>query len=169
VGNPLDAATVIGPLINHKQYETLEGQVNRAVAEGAELLCGGYGNGLCYHPTVLGNVREDMSIFHEETFGPVAPIIVAEDADDALRLANSSAYGLSAGILTNNMQQGLALARRIESGACHVNDSPLYGETHAPLGGVNNSGWGKFGIEAMHEFTEQQWVTLEMETRQYPF
>ena len=169
VGNPLDAATVIGPLINRKQYDTLDSQVTQAVAEGAQLLCGGYGNGLCYHPTVLGNVREDMSIFHEETFGPVAPIIVAEDADDALRLANNSTYGLSAGILTNTMQQGLALARRIESGACHVNDSPLFGETHAPLGGVNNRGWGKFGIEAMHEFTEQQWVTLAMETRQYPY
>lgn len=169
VGNPLDAATVIGPLINRKQYEMLDSQVTQAVAEGAQLLCGGYGDGLCYQPTVLGSVREDMAIFHEETFGPVASIIVAEDADQAVRMANNSTYGLSAGILTNNMQQGLALARRIESGACHVNDSPLYGETHAPLGGVNNSGWGKFGIEAMQEFTELQWVTLEMGTRQYPF
>lgn len=169
VGNPLDAATVIGPLINRKQFDALDRQVTQAVAEGAQLLCGGHGDGLCYHPTVLGSVREDMAIFHEETFGPVAPIIVAEDAEDALRMANNSAYGLSAGIITNNMQLGLALARRIECGACHVNDSPLYGETHAPLGGMNNSGWGKFGIEAMQEFTEQRWVTLEMETRQYPF
>lgn len=169
VGDPLDAATVIGPLINRKQYVTLENQVNRAVAEGARLLCGGYGDGLCYHPTVLGNVREGMSIFHEETFGPVAPVIIAEDAEEAFRLANNSLYGLSAGIITNNMQHGLALARRIECGACHVNDSPLYGETHAPLGGTNESGWGKFGVEAMQEFTELQWVTLEMGTRQYTF
>lgn len=169
VGNPQDTATVIGPLINRKQFDTLESQVARAVAEGAQLLCGGYGDGLCYHPTVLGNVREDMTIFHEETFGPVAPIIVAEDADEAIRIANNSGYGLSAGIITNNMRQGLVLARRIECGACHVNDSPLYGETHAPFGGINNSGWGKFGMEAIQEFTELQWVTLEMETRRYPF
>lgn len=169
VGNPLDADTLIGPLINKRQLELIHSQVEKAQSEGAHLLCGGKSEGLCYYPTVLAGIREDMAIFHEETFGPVAPIIIAKDAEDALRIANNSDYGLASGIITGDTQKGLELAERLEAGSTHVNDSPLHGETHAPFGGIKDSGWGKFGMEALEEFTELHWVTIQKGERKFPF
>ncbi len=168
-GDPIDPETIIGPLINDKQLDLINGQVARAVAEGAKLLCGGKYEGRCYYPTVLGDVTEDMEVFREETFGPVAPVIVVSDAREALRVANNSQFGLSSAIITANVAVGLEMAQKLEAGVTHINDSPVRAESHAPVGGVKDSGWGRHGMEAVEEFTELHWVTIQRMGGKFPF
>jgi len=168
-GDPMDPSTIIGPLINHRQLDILKAQVKASVSEGAALLCGGTHKGLCFEPTVLGDVTEEMTVFREETFGPVASIIAAEDAEDALRLANCSEFGLSSSIMTRDVQKALEMSEMMETGMIHINDSTVHSETHAPSGGVKDSGWGRNGMEAVEEFTELHWVTLQKTKRQFPF
>ena len=168
VGDPKDPETIIGPLINKAQLNKLINQVKGAIADGATLLCGGTHAGLCYHPTVLSGITKEIRLFQEETFGPVAPVVAAEDAEDALKLANNSRYGLSSGIITRDLQKGFELAERLECGVCHINDSSLHDEAHAPLGGMKESGWGRNGFEAIDEFTELRWVSFQKTKRHYP-
>ncbi len=170
VGDPREPDTLIGPLINQVQLDKIRTQVEEAIAGGAKLLCGGKYEGLCYYPTVLTNVTEDMKVFSEETFGPVAPVIVVEDAEEAVRVANSSRYGLSAGVITRDFQKGLEIAERLESGMVHINDSSVHDEPQVPFGGVKDSGWGRHGgLAALEEFTELRWITMQRTPRQYPF
>jgi acyl-CoA reductase-like NAD-dependent aldehyde dehydrogenase len=169
VGDPRDPGTVIGPLINLSQLKALKAQVEKAVADGAKLVCGGKYEGLCYHPSILTDVTEEMDLFHQEIFGPVAPVIVVEDSEEALRVANDSLYGLSSGVITNNLAKGLEIAQRLETGVAHVNDSTLPYEVHAPMGGMKESGWGKSGTGALEEFTEIRWVTFQKTKRDFPF
>lgn len=170
VGDPREPDTVIGPLINQEQLEKLAAQVEDALARGAKLLCGGKHEGLCYYPTVLSEVTEDMKVLQEETFGPVAPVIVVEDAEEALRVANNSRYGLSAGVITRDFEKGLSIAERLETGMVHINDSSINDEPQVPFGGVKESGWGRHGgLAALEEFTELRWVTMQRTPRHYPF
>ena len=110
-----------------------------------------------------------MDIAHEETFGPVANVLIAENAADALRIANDTNYGLSSGIITKDMMKALDMAEKLEAGCCHINDSTLHDDPHAPLGGMKDSGYGKNGMYAIDEFTEVRWVTLQREPRPYLF
>jgi len=170
VGDPREPDTLIGPLINQTQLDKLKTQVEDAIAKGARLLCGGKHEGLCYHPTVLTNVTEDMKVFSEETFGPVAPVIVVEDMEEAVRVANNSRYGLSAGVITRDLQKGLEVAEKLETGMVHINDSSVHDEPQVPFGGIKDSGWGRHGgLAAIEEFTELRWITLQRAPRQYPF
>jgi acyl-CoA reductase-like NAD-dependent aldehyde dehydrogenase len=170
VGDPREPDTVIGPLINKEQLDKLVAQVEDAIARGAKALCGAKHEGLCYWPTVLTNVTEDMKVLQDETFGPVAPVIVVEDAEEALRVANNSRYGLSAGVITRDFEKGLSIAERLETGMVHINDSSIHDEPQVPFGGVKESGWGRHGgLAALEEFTELRWVTMQRTPRQYPF
>lgn len=170
VGDPRDPSTVIGPMTNQQGLDKVRRQVEEAVARGAKLLCGGKYEGLCYYPTVLADVTPDMAVFTEETFGPVAPVMVVEDAEEAIRVANDTVYGLSAGIITRDLQKGLELAERIESGIVHINDSSVHDEPQVPFGGMKHSGWGRHGGRAaIEEFTELRWISLQRTPRQYPF
>ena len=170
VGDPREPDTVIGPLINQTQLDKLREQVDEAIARGANLLCGGKYEGLCYYPTVLTDVTEDMKVFSEETFGPVAPVIVVEDTEEAIRVANNSRYGLSAGVITRDFEKGLSIAERLETGMVHINDSSVHDEPQVPFGGVKDSGWGRHGgLAALEEFTELRWITMQRTPRQYPF
>jgi acyl-CoA reductase-like NAD-dependent aldehyde dehydrogenase len=170
VGDPRQPDTVIGPLINQRQLDNLKKQVEEAVASGTKLLCGGKYEGLCYYPTVLTDVTANMKVLTEETFGPVAPVIVVQDADEAVAVANNSRYGLSAGIITRDFAKGLVIAERIESGMVHINDSSIHDEPQVPFGGIKDSGWGRLGGRAaLEEFTELRWITMQRTPRQYPF
>jgi len=169
VGNPREMANVIGPIINQRQLDKIHDQVTDAVTQGAKLLVGGNHDGLFYQPTVLTNVKPEMRIHQEETFGPVAPIITVDGVDEAVALANDSEYGLSAGIITADEEKGLAVAHRLQTGMAHVNDSSVNDEPHVPFGGVKNSGLGRHGGRASVEtFTELRWLTLERGGRHYP-
>lgn len=167
-GDPREPDTIIGPVINESQLKKLSAQVERAREQGARITVGGVSHGLVYEPTVLV-MTEDMDIAHEEVFGPVANVIIAEDDKDALRIANDTNYGLSSGIITKDTLKAWEFAEKIESGCCHINDSSLGDETHAPLGGMKDSGWGKNGMMALEEFTEVRWVTLQKKPRKFLF
>lgn len=170
VGSPTEPDTVIGPLINKQALEQVKARVDEAVKHGAKVLTGGQPQGSCYQPTLLTDVPGDVMMSKEETFGPVATITVVDSADQAVELANQTSYGLSAGIMTRDADRGMALAERIQSGIVHINDQPVNDEPQVPFGGVKDSGYGRFGgSEAIHEFTEMRWVTVQSQGRPFPF
>jgi len=163
IGDPLDAKTQIGPLAREDLRETLERQVRDSVGMGARVLTGGgrgEGRGWYYKPTVLIEVTEDMPVFKEETFGPVAAVVRVRDADEAVRVANDSAYGLGANLWTRDLALGERLARRIESGSVFVNGM-VASDPRLPFGGVKRSGYGRelssYGIK---EFVNIQTIWI---------
>jgi acyl-CoA reductase-like NAD-dependent aldehyde dehydrogenase len=169
-GDPKEHDTIIGPLINEDALATVKGRVEQAIADGATLLAGGEAEGPCYQATLLTDVPPDSEFAQHETFGPVASIEVVDDADQAVARANSTAYGLSAGIITGNRERGFALAQQIDSGIVHVNDQTVADEPQMPFGGVKDSGFGRFGGQAVaDEFTELRWVTMRAEGHPFPF
>jgi acyl-CoA reductase-like NAD-dependent aldehyde dehydrogenase len=170
VGDPREPQTVIGPLINRGALDKVHAHVQEAAAKGARVLTGGKYDGLCYHPTVLSDVKPEMRVFAEQTFGPVAPVMVVDDAEEAVRVANQSLYGLSAGVITRDFGKGLAIAERLETGMVHINDQTVHDEPQAPFGGVKGSGWGRLGGKAaLEEFTELRWISVQRTPRHYPF
>jgi acyl-CoA reductase-like NAD-dependent aldehyde dehydrogenase len=169
-GDPNAPDTIIGPLITPDALALVKRRVDQAVSDGARVLAGGEVDGACYQATLLTDVAPDSEFARVETFGPVAAISVVDDADAAVRLANETSYGLSAGILTGDNDRGLRLAEGIEAGIVHVNDQPVGDEPQMPFGGVKDSGWGRFGgTAAIQEFTELRWVTVQSGTRPFPF
>ena len=170
VGNPKDPETIIGPIINKSQLESISKSVEAAVRDGAKVLCGAKTEGLCYYPTVLTNVKQGTPFSCEETFGPVLSIIEVENEEQAISIANETPYGLSAAVITRDFNKGLAIAERIESGIVHINDQTVHDEPQVPFGGIKDSGWGRFGGRAgLEEFTELRWISMQRSPRQFPF
>ena len=170
VGDPREHDTIIGPLITPAASAAVKGRIDGAVAAGARVLTGGEVSGVCYQPTLLADVPADSEFARNETFGPVASIVVVDNADEAVREANATEYGLSAGVLTSDPEAGMAVARQINAGIVHVNDQTVGDEPQMPFGGVKDSGWGRFGgTAAVHEFTELHWITVQAGTRHFPF
>jgi aldehyde dehydrogenase (NAD+) len=170
VGSPRDPHSVIGPLIGPAQCEVVRRHVEDAVAHGAKLVCGGTFEGAFFQPTILAGVTPQMRVYHEESFGPVVSVIRAADSEEALRIANDTSFGLSAGLLTNDLQKAIDLSLRLESGMVHINDSTCYDEPHVPFGGINDSGLGREGGRwSMDEMTETKWITLQLGKRAFPF
>src|SRR6266511_1941513 len=169
-GDPKEHDTIIGPLINEQALATVKGRVDDAVAKGARILAGGEAKGTIYEATLLADVPPDSAFARVETFGPVAAIEVVDSADDAVARANATVYGLSAGILTSDPDRGLQLAQQIQSGIVHVNDQPVADEPQMPFGGVKDSGFGRFGGQAViDEFTETRWITVKSGPHPFPF
>jgi acyl-CoA reductase-like NAD-dependent aldehyde dehydrogenase len=169
VGDPREPDTVIGPLIRGTQCAVIDGHVEDAVDKGAKLLCGAKHEAQYYWPTVLSGVTREMRIFREESFGPITSIIKVRDHKEALEIANDTDYGLSAGVITNDMQKAMELAFSLESGMVHLNDCTVSDEPHAPFGGVKNSGFGREGGRfSMEEMTELKWITIQSGQRAFP-
>jgi acyl-CoA reductase-like NAD-dependent aldehyde dehydrogenase len=169
-GSPSEPDTIIGPLINPDALATVKRRVDDAVAKGARVLAGGEAVGPCFQATVLADVPEESELAREETFGPVLAVEVVGGEDEAVARANATAYGLSAGIITSDPDKGFALAQQLESGIVHVNDQPVGDEPQMPFGGVKDSGWGRFGGQAVvDEFTELRWITVQSGTHPFPF
>ena len=145
-GDPLDKATQIGPLARHDLRETLHDQVQRSLRQGARCLLGGQlpgGPGAFYPPTVLTDVRKGMPAFDEELFGPVAAVVPARDEDEAVALANDSAFGLGGGVITRDAARGERIAaERMEAGCVFVNDA-VRSDPRLPFGGIKESGYGR--------------------------
>jgi len=140
-----------------------------ATAKGAKVLCGGEAEGPCYRPTVLYGVTPEMRIYSEESFGPVVSVIPVADEDEAVRTANDTEYGLAAAVFSRDVPRALELAQRIESGICHINDATVHDEPQMPFGGVKDSGWGRFGgSQAVQEFSDLRWITVQSLAREYP-
>jgi len=161
VGNPMDRANQVGPLARRDLVDDLERQVKESVRLGARPLTGGKrieGDGYYFEPTVLANVRPGMPVYHEETFGPVAAVIRVKDADDALRVANDTEYGLGSNLWTGDVERGKKMAEKIEAGLVFVNGM-VASDARLPFGGVKRSGYGRELSEVgIKEFTNIQTV-----------
>lgn len=169
VGDPEDPATQLGPLVHEASVEHVTALVRDAVANGATVLTGGEADGLYFPATVLTGVTRAARIYTEESFGPLAPIIEVDGAEEAIEVANDSEYGLAAALFTSDVSRGLELARRIQSGICHINGATVHDEAQMPFGGVKSSGFGRFGSAAsLEEFTELRWITVSTQERHYP-
>lgn len=169
VGDPREASTAIGPLVNAASVKHVSELVSDARAAGARVLSGGEADGPCYPPTVLAGVTPRMRVYAEESFGPLLALIEVDGAEEAVAVANDTEYGLSAAVFSENVPAALELAQRIQSGICHVNDTTVHDEPQMPFGGVKASGWGRFGGRAaLEEFTELRWITVQDQARQYP-
>jgi vanillin dehydrogenase len=169
VGDPRDPETEIGPLFTAASLARVGELVDDARTQGAEVVTGGEAEGPCYRPTVLAGVTPAMRIYHEESFGPVVGIVSVDGPDEAVRVANDTEYGLAASVFGEDVPTALDLARRIESGICHVNGATVHDEPQMPFGGVKASGFGRFGGKAaIDEFTELRWITIQQGSRHYP-
>jgi benzaldehyde dehydrogenase (NAD) len=169
VGDPRDEATMIGPVINERARKRILELLEDAEAKGAKVLAGGEPDGNLIPPTVLTGVTPEMRIYSEETFGPVVTIVGVDGPDEAVEVANDTDYGLAASVFSRNVETALQVARRIESGICHINSSTVHDEPQMPFGGVKESGWGRFGGRAaIDEFTELRWMTVQQGPREYP-
>jgi succinate-semialdehyde dehydrogenase/glutarate-semialdehyde dehydrogenase len=145
VGNPMDRANQVGPLARGDLVEELERQVTESVRLGARALTGGkriQGGGYYFEPTVLANVRPGMPAYHEETFGPVAAVIRVKDAEDALRVANDTDFGLGSNVWTRDIGRAKAMAERIEAGLVFINGM-VASDARLPFGGIKRSGYGR--------------------------
>lgn len=159
VGDPQDDGTAVGPLASETQWNKVEGLIERAIADGAELVIGGAGrpagltSGYFVKPTVLANVTNEMEIAREEIFGPVITLIAYRDEDEAVRIANDTDYGLAGMVSAKDPEHARRLARRMRTGMVHLNGAPLTAD--APFGGFRKSGNGReFASHGIREFLE---------------
>jgi benzaldehyde dehydrogenase (NAD) len=169
-GDPYREDVDLGPIVNEKQIRRVDDIVRRTLdSGGARLVEGGTYQGLFYRPTVLADVKLDAPAWTDEIFGPVAPVVTFATDDEAVGLANSSDYGLAAGVYSRSLARGLSVANRIRAGMVHVNDQTINDEATIPFGGMGLSGnGGRFGGEAnLEAFTQWQWVTVRDDPRSF--
>ena len=160
VGHPEKKGTQIGPVISARQYDKISGYIASGKAEGAKLLCGGVRpkgvppKGHYLLPAIFAGAEDNMKIVREEIFGPVLCVIPFEDEDEAIRLANDSAYGLSASLWTRDVGRVLRVTRAVQSGVISVNTSSSV-HLEAPFGGYKSSGLGReLGLKALDLYSE---------------
>jgi benzaldehyde dehydrogenase (NAD) len=171
VGDPFTEQVALGPLINAKQLANVDRIVSETVSAGAEVRTGGTHDRLFYRPTVLAGVTASMPAFREEIFGPVAPVVIVRDQDEAIAVANDTEYGLVAAVQTGSIGRGHEVARRLRTGIVHINDQTLNNDAYAPFGGTGASGNGsRYGSQSSwDEFTQWQWITSREEAHGFPF
>jgi len=171
MGDPRKGDFVLGSVVGKPTVDRVMKLVNEAAAQGARILCGADGDGTTIMKgIVVDRVTPDMALFREESFGPQVSITRVKSAEEAIKAANDTEYGLSASLFTRDIARGIELARRIESGICHINGPTVHDEAQMPFGGVKASGYGRFGGKAgVNEFTELRWITIQTTPRHYPF
>jgi len=170
VGDPGNADTAIGPIINESQFQGLITHIATARSEGARQTAGGDPQGRLLPPHVFADVTPHMRIAQDEMFGPVVSIIKVSGEEEAIRVANDTEYGLSSAVFTRNVERGVRVALQVKAGMTHVNDQPVNDLPNCPFGGEKNSGLGRFGGDwIIEEFTTDHWVSVQHTPRQYPF
>ncbi|MGH6761752.1 MAG: aldehyde dehydrogenase [Phyllobacterium sp.] len=168
-GDPREGNTPLGSVVDMGAVQRIDQLVKDAVGKGAVLAAGGGANGTVMQATLLDHVSPAMRIYSEESFGPVVSVIRAGSVDEAVRVANDTEYGLSSAVFGRDVTRAMAVARRIESGICHVNGPTVHDEAQMPFGGVKASGYGRFGGKAgINEFTELRWITVQDGPIHYP-
>jgi len=168
--DPSAGPAVLGSIVDERSAQRVTELVEDALTKGADLTAGGKCEGTLMQATVLDRVTPSMRIYGEESFGPVVTVVRAENDEDALRIANDTEYGLSAAIFSRNFDRAWSLARRVQSGICHINGPTVHDEPQMPFGGTKGSGYGRFGgMAAVEEFTALRWITVQVSERHYPF
>ena len=163
VGDPADETTTVGPLIDHAAAQRVEGWIGEAVAEGARVLLGGKRRGSLVEATVLSNVKPDMKVSCQEVFGPVVTVTPYRQLSEAVALLNQSAYGLQAGLFTQDINKIFYAFRHLEVGAVLANEIPTFRADHMPYGGVKDSGLGREGVRAaIEDMTEPRMLILNL-------
>lgn len=161
---------IIGPMLSAVSGERINAMLKDAVDKGAVVVAGGDAQGALMNATIVDRVKPGMTIYDEETFGPITTIVRVRDTEEAVRVANDTDYGLSAAVFSNNINRAISVATRIQAGCVHVNGATVQNEAQAPYGGMKNSGYGRFdGRAVIEEFTEIKWITLEDPAQPYPF
>ena len=170
VGDPREGKAILGSVIDRSAADRVMSLVLDAVGKGAKLAAGGSINGTLINAHVLDHVTPDMRIYEEESFGPVTTVVRVKGDDDAVRIANDTPYGLSSAVFSRDVTRAFAVARRLQTGICHINGPTVHDEAQMPFGGVKDSGYGRFGGKAaINEFTELRWITIQSGHRHYPF
>lgn len=170
LGDPRKGPVVLGSVVDMSTVERCNALIDDALAHGAKLVCGGKAESTLMPATLLDHVTPAMRIYHEESFGPVKPIVRVRGDEAAIASANDNPYGLSSAVFSRDSARALNVASKIESGICHINGPTVHDEAHMPFGGVKESGFGRFGGKAgIAEFTELRWITLQTSPRHYPF
>jgi phosphonoacetaldehyde dehydrogenase len=161
-GDPSDPAMDMGTVIDEAAARLFEARVNEAVAGGARLLAGNDRRGALYSPTVIDRVLPEMTVVHEETFGPVSPIIAFDSIDEAIAIVNGTAYGLSSSVCTQRLDHITRFVQELHVGSVNVREVPGYRLELTPFGGIKDSGLGyKEGVqEAMKSFTNVKTYSL---------
>jgi glyceraldehyde-3-phosphate dehydrogenase (NADP+) len=162
-GDPLHDETVIGPLVRESDAERVASWIEEAAGQGAQLVVGGKRSGAFIDPAILNNVTSSMKVGHEELFGPAVAVMPSTNLDEAIRIANDTRYGLSAGIFTQDIDRAMRFAKDVDSGCLHVNWSSQWRADGMPYGGLKDSGFGKEGPGyAIREMTEEKMVVLHL-------
>ncbi|WP_157014413.1 aldehyde dehydrogenase [Mesorhizobium xinjiangense] len=169
-GDPRKGDTPLGSVVDENAAKRIQELVKDAVSKGAVLAAGGGVDGTVMEATLLDHVTPAMRIYGEESFGPVVTMVRVNGIDEAVRVANDTEYGLSSAVFGKDVNRAMAVARRIESGICHINGPTVHDEAQMPFGGVKESGYGRFGGKAgIAEFTELRWITVQDGPLHYPF
>ncbi|MBP2638407.1 MAG: gapN 1 [Firmicutes bacterium] len=162
MGDPLDAATDIGPMISEEEAARTEQWVNAAVAAGAQVLTGGKRRGAWFEPTIVTDVSPDMSIVCQEAFAPVFSIVPYDTIEEAIAMVNNSVYGLQAGVFTSSLETARLCAMKIETGGVIINDGATFRTDNMPYGGIKESGIGREGPQyAVKEMTEEKLIVFK--------
>ncbi|MFP3568519.1 aldehyde dehydrogenase [Paraburkholderia sp. SIMBA_030] len=170
LGDPRKGPVVLGSVVDMSTVARCNALIDDALAKGATLVCGGRADSTLMPATLLDHVTPDMRLYADESFGPVKGIVRVSGEDEAVACANDNEYGLSAAVFSRDVARAMNVARRIESGICHINGPTVHDEAQMPFGGVKGSGFGRFGGQAgIAEFTDLRWITMQTTPRRYPF
>jgi acyl-CoA reductase-like NAD-dependent aldehyde dehydrogenase len=163
VGDPLDEAVDVGPMIDEREAQRIEAWVGEAQQQGARVLTGGRREGPIYWPTVIAGATPEMKIVAEEAFAPVAGVIAYDDFEEALRQADATEYGLQAAVFTRDIDRVFQAIRGLNFGGVIINDMPAFRAEHMPYGGNRRSGLGREGVRyAIEEMTNIQMIAIRL-------
>jgi len=170
LGDPRKGPVVLGSVVDMATVTRCNALIDDALAKGAKLVCGGKAENTLMPATLLDHVTPEMTIYREESFAPVKAIVRVNGVEEAIATANDNEFGLSSAVFGKDIARAWNVAKRIESGICHINGPTVHDEAQMPFGGVKNSGYGRFGGRAgVEAFTELRWITMQTTPRHYPF
>jgi acyl-CoA reductase-like NAD-dependent aldehyde dehydrogenase len=168
-GDPAAADSVLGVLESEASARRIKALIDDACGKGAQLPVGCTVDGAVMQPVIVDGITPAMKLYADESFGPVVTVQRVDGDEEAIRVANDSEYGLSAAVFSRDVSRALNVAKRIESGICHINGPTVHDEAQMPFGGVKKSGYGRFGSKAsIAEFTDLRWITIQTGPRHYP-
>ncbi|MGE8633120.1 MAG: aldehyde dehydrogenase [Achromobacter piechaudii] len=170
LGDPRESAVALGAVVDMQTVHRCNALIDDALAQGGRLVAGGKADSTLMPATLIDHVTPSMRLYREEAFGPVKGIVRVNGVEEAVACANDNEYGLAAAVFGRDVGRAIAVARRIESGICHVNGATVHDEPQMPFGGIKDSGMGRFGGKAgIDAFTDLRWLTVQTTPRDYSF